>query len=174
MDLQNFFNIVSASGIGATVALIFRIFFERDKFRFEKLHEKRALVIEQLYIRIVKVEQAFVSLLKPFQGVGELFEDEKRKVAAESFNELANYLIEHRVYFDERLAQDLERLIDKFLKIFNDYDFSRTLRQYKEDKESYRKSFEVSRGAWDELSRDFPIIRQSIEKEFRKIIGIKT
>lgn len=138
----------------------------KHKTKFETLHTERANVIKEVYKRIVKTQRAFESLIKPLQLAGEPSEEEKTKLLTEEFNALANYYTENRLFFNEELAQEVDKLLKKFLDIWHQWGYARNLRQMNEPNvKEWGK-------AWDQVKDEIPPIKRTIENKFRDIIGI--
>jgi len=138
------------------------------KTKFEKLHTERALVIKEIYKKIVITQRAFISLTHPFQPAGSPSEEERAKDAAQKANELTFYFEENRIYFEEDLAIELNEFMKKLREIW--YEFNQF--EYERGNKPYRK-IEAWNKAWDKAEKDIPEIKKKIEKRFRTIIGIE-
>lgn len=131
------------------------------------MHAERANVIKEVYKRIVKTQRAFESLIRPLQLVGEPTQEEKTKQLADQFNDLSNYYAENRLFFGEELAQEIDGLLKKFMDIWHQWNYAKDLREGRTpDVKEWGR-------AWDQVKGEVPLIKESIEKGFRDIIGIE-
>jgi len=137
------------------------------KIRYEKLHSERAEVIKEVYKKIVRTNRSFHSLMNPMQWAGEPTEEEKGKKAASEINSLVDFYEENRIFFEEKLAGEIDELLKKFRDPWIQFDYSK----YKT--ESKHKDVEEWNKAWKQISEDIPVIKKLIEKRFRDIIGIE-
>jgi hypothetical protein len=138
----------------------------KHRTKFEILHAERANVIKEVYRKIVKTQRAFESLIKPMQLAGEPTEKEKTKILAYEFNGLASYYTENRLFFNEALAQEIDKLLQKFIEIWNQWGYMKDLQQIGQPNVK-----EWSK-AWDRVKDEIPPIQKAIEDKFRDIIGI--
>ncbi len=70
----------------------------RSKYKFEQIHSKRFLVIEETYVRLKIANRSFISLTNPYQGVGEKTIDQKTKDFVDFANDFFNYVDEKRIF----------------------------------------------------------------------------
>ena len=148
----------------------FKIELEKEAIKYKKqfdiLHTERAVVIKEVYKLIVRTQRAFASLMCPLQLAGEPSQEEKTKILIDKYNELATFFLENRLFFDETLALEIDRLLSKFLDIWNRWNYAKEYNSKKIPKiEEWGK-------IWDEVKDEIPKIEKSIEQKFREIIGI--
>lgn len=127
---------------------------------------QRAVVIKEVYRKIVKTYRTFSSLLCPFQPAGDPTEEEKRRIAMDEGNDLIKYFSENRIYFEEELAKDLDNLMEQFRKALRQFDYAQDV-----SKTGRRDAKEWNK-AWEQIRNEVPPIKEKIEKKFRNIIGI--
>lgn len=135
--------------------------------RYEKLHSERAEVVKEVYKKISRTYRAFHSYMCPLQLAGEPPEEEKGKKAADEANALIDYYEGNRIFFEEEVAKEIDSLLQKFRKAWNQFDYSK----YKTDKK-HRDVKEWNK-AWKKISEETPKTKELIENRFRKIIGIE-
>ena len=156
-----------ATGLWGIIHMVMRYKLEREKFVFEKLHRKRIDVIEETYKKIVDVQDKIASYMSPLQLTGEKSKEEKAREAAEAANSFMKYFFYHKIYFDKNLADKIDSLLNKYWNIWIKFQYRIEMRDLgKPDIEEWIKIFE-------ELKTDIPVLKEDIEGEFRKIIGIK-
>jgi hypothetical protein len=85
-------------------------------FEYERLHERRFVVLERLYGRLCDAHLAFVEILAPFL-VGDTVEHENRvKVADEKARMFFRYFNSKRIYFDEKLCRIIDEMTEPFAR----------------------------------------------------------
>lgn len=142
----------------------------KDRIRYEKMHNKRAEVIERLYKKIVRAYRALHSYMHIFQRTGDSTEKEKGEKAAKAANDFTDYFEENRIFIEESLAKRIDDLSKKFKEAWNNFDLSRYLRESKNSSSDYVKKWEE---AFNGIDQDANRIKKTIERKFRKIIGIE-
>lgn len=137
------------------------------QIRFAKLHETTAIVIAELYKRIEIANSDIRNYIKGWVLVGESPEEERRKEAIDSYNEMVRYFRQNAIYFDE----ETHSKVDKFIKDCKEtiFDF-----QYKEDMASKEKS---KTRIWFEIEKRFVnevgLLKEELRKAFKNILGVK-
>jgi hypothetical protein len=148
----------------------FKSSLEREAFsyqvRYEKMHAERAEVIKNLYIRIVTTERSFYDFMHIFQRGGDDDQKKKGPIAAKAANDMTEYYDKNKIFFTEKEAEKIEKLMDKFKEIWNTFESS----QFKKAQNLvYVDDWDKS---WNQIKTEIPKIRNVIEKRFRKVIGI--
>jgi len=141
-----------------------------NQTRFQILHTKRAMIIEELYRCLVQAERDAKSLIQPLQFSGEPSQEEKFTKALNSGNSLFESFECHRIYFTK---ESCER-IDHFLQGLRNalIDFQLVLNSQKSGGAAAVKSVDTWIVTWDNLQKELPPIKADIEKDFREILGI--
>lgn len=135
--------------------------------RYEKLHSERIIVIKEVYKKIVRTNKSFSSLMNPLQLVEELPEVEKGKVAAKDANELTEYYEENRIFFDEKLAEEIDSLLSEFKIAWSEFQASRISKELRDGKIMLNQWS----NAWKQIERKVPEIKKQLENKFRNILG---
>lgn len=139
---------------------------QQDIFRFSKMHERRADVVEKTYQKIYRVEKNFSSLMSPLQLSGEDLKEIKAQKAAESANDLLDYFGEHRIYFSNNLLDTMDKFLVKLREIWNDW-------KYKEDLTRADPEYVKAWGeSWRKMQEDIPDLKLKLEHDFKEIIGV--
>ncbi|MCK4631789.1 MAG: hypothetical protein KAT79_00895 [candidate division Zixibacteria bacterium] len=139
------------------------------KIRYERLQTERVDVIKEVYKKIVQVHRSIRSLLNPFQYVGQPTEQEKVIEATNKNIDLISYFEENRVFFEEKLAEDIDSLLTKFNEIWMQFEGSRNAKRDDDFKDARQRSDK----AWKQINEDVPIVKGQLENEFRGILGIE-
>jgi len=136
--------------------------------KYQKMQDERAQVIKILYQKIVKTYRSFHSYMNLLQMTGEPNQKVKGQEAAKLANEFVDYYEENKIFIDKELTESIDKLSETFRNAWLKFEKHRMVKQLKEfDLNNWEK-------AWDIISKDFPPIKEKIEHEFRRIIGIKS
>ena len=128
---------------------------------FQKLHEKRADVIGELYSLMVKSEWATNTYVNIYEKPGEKSRPEKAKDAWDALRELYRYFDLHRLYLPENVCS----LIDKYIEALWEPTRALSLSEAIDD-DSGKKWSE----SYLKTKNDLPPMKKAVEEEYRKII----
>ncbi|MDP1760252.1 MAG: hypothetical protein Q8L01_02265, partial [Candidatus Woesebacteria bacterium] len=81
-------------------------------------------------------------------------------------NDFTNFYEENRIFIDENLAKEIDKLSDVLKKAWVEFEISRF---NKTNQVSYVENWSK---AWKIILEETPIVKNKIENEFRKILGI--
>jgi len=142
--------------------------------RFSRLHEKQAEVIAELNCYIVEALWTAESFLSPMEWAGEPNKQEKYQEAMKKLVDLYRYFDKTRIYLPEHLCTTLDQLIlnvrghvTKF-GIYLRWDDSSMQDHTRKEKQ------DAWLGGWEAISKQIPLVRKSLEDEFRKLLGPTT
>jgi len=141
----------------------------RYQITYEKLHTERATVIKETYQKLVDVYKAFHSYMNPLQFAGESDIEDKQKNAVEKANDFVMYFDRNRIFFEDSLAERIDKLRDALWDCWADFALSKDLRKDRQ----HNEGLNMWRKVWDKLNTDVPKIKKEVENEFQKIIGIE-
>lgn len=88
--------------------------------RFQRLHAERAEVIKDFYGKLSLLDDTLYSTLRPFQEIGEPELKEKVQRLSEQFNDLRNYFLPKRIFFEEKLCDLIDRILEAAKVVFYD------------------------------------------------------
>jgi hypothetical protein len=94
-----------------------RLGFEHET-RYAKVYEKRAVVLEELFKRLVRANRAFTDRFRTGHLAGEPSLDEQTVKAAEAGNEFVDYFSENLLFIDESLREKVVRVNNHFLNLW--------------------------------------------------------
>ena len=143
--------------------------------RFQRLHSERAEVIKEFYARFSKLDDTLFSTLCSFQLVGEPSLKEKVSKLNDEFNELRNYFLPRRIYFNEPLCEVIDSILEIARGIFFDittYEVDPTHEEYKFNREVLQERHEFWEKARATHKDKFAAVKTTLEGEFRAILGI--
>lgn len=141
------------------------------KVRFEKLHERRDIVIATLYSRIVKFYQAidrFLDFAIILEQDDVEAEAQKLWKAVDSFK---SYSEKNRIYFSTEICQRLDNLYSAADKPTSALIVAAEYSAIDEDVKN--NLLETWQEARDALEGEVNEIRQTLESDFRELLGVK-
>lgn len=142
--------------------------------RFSRLHEKRAEVIAELYGYLVEALWEAESFLSPMDWAGEPTKKEKHAQAINKMVELYRYFDKHRIYLPPEVCDSLHLLITNVRSQVNKFGVWVRLDDRDLSGESYTKKSEAWDSGWDAIKNEVPVARESLENEFRSLLGATT
>lgn len=146
---------------------------EKEKIRFDDLHTKRGEVVGELYTKMVDFEEDMRSLVKPFQGAGEIPQDDKIKQAADSGEAFRSFYNRNRVYLPPDVCDTSEELLDEFKDVFDDFAIYRVHEQGTSAFDPSER-MEVWVEDWEKIDEDsIPELKQELEDHFRELLGVE-
>lgn len=92
--------------------------------KYSLIHQRRAEVIGELYKLLIRGIGEVAELVRVFRFADSEPLPVKKQRAADRFNELNNYFLEHRLYFDENLSERIEELITLVRESFIEFDIA--------------------------------------------------
>lgn len=144
--------------------------------RFSKLHQDRAEVIKELYIKLIELHNSMLAFTSPIQIVFNdkvKEEDERIQRVNNALNSFNTYILQNRIFFSKDIADKLDKLSKDYWNKGWDYSFIKT--QFNEGglsrevaKEYHLKSTEISKAVQENL---FELLVE-LESEFRKLLGV--
>ncbi|MGC2517898.1 MAG: hypothetical protein WA373_02165 [Burkholderiales bacterium] len=97
---------------------------------FAKLHDRRIDVIANTYARLRKLHSCVVEYVKVVEMSDERSREERRKDAADAFNELQPYFSQNQIFLPKRIADLIEKANVELLRMTNRFtlmvDIART------------------------------------------------
>lgn len=135
------------------------------QIRFAKLHEKRALVIADLYTLLVEAPAHAGQFI--FQGVRDPEQAEK---ATAKVLELYKFININRIYLPESICRLLDTFESTLRKsvLYVDIYWTRIPHP---THETMQEQSRVMREACIALDTELPALRQEVEREFRPLLG---
>jgi hypothetical protein len=143
--------------------------------RYQHLHTERAQVIRDLYDKLAALDDTLHSTLREFQATGEAPLTEKVNQLSRQFNELREYFLPRRIFFDESLC----KLVDAILEVARGIFYDITTYAVDPNHEEYsgnREALMERRGFWEKARakhrQEFPELKAKLEAQFRGLLGI--
>lgn len=143
--------------------------------RFQKLHSERGEVIKDFYAKLALLDDLLNSTLRSFQQVGETPLTAKVSQLAEKFNELREYFLPRRIFFNPAVCQLADEILDVAKGIFFDittYKVDPTDPEYEFNREVLKERHDFWEKARATHSKQFAELKTKLEGEFRSLLGI--
>jgi hypothetical protein len=145
--------------------------------RFSKLHDKRAVVIQDLYGKLVALDTAIHSVLKKFQQMGEASLEDKVREYGRLHNELNEFFLPNKLFFDTETC----RVIDELLFLSRDTYFDITTYPVNPESPEYnygpRDLLKERHEYWEKARKvfdsDIQKLKIKLEAQFRAMLGVK-
>jgi len=143
--------------------------------RFKHLHSERAETIKTLYEKLVLFDDTLHSALRQFQAGDEPSLEEKITKLSEQFNDLREYFLPKRIFFEQNICEMIDRIIETAHGVFIDIT---TLPvdpqgvQYRYDKGLLQERHQFWQQARNIHSNELRQIKKELENRFRTILGI--
>ncbi|NVK44359.1 MAG: hypothetical protein HWE39_24250 [Oceanospirillaceae bacterium] len=140
-----------------------------------QLYTKKAEVIEQLYQLMVELHMAMLELTRTFKNVSGMTEDEIKnqrdeeiRSAAQAHNKFFQFYRTKKIYLDKKACE----LIDKIKQQTSDAFTEATFRErFQTSPDKY--TFNLAKEAREKVEKDINALLETLEDEFRLIIGNK-
>lgn len=173
--MDTFFNFIeqlikTLSQIGWVFTLVAGYLFARWQFKFESIHKRRLEVIEEAYAKLKLANVSFQSLTNPVQQAGELIETEKEKDFVQKANDMFVYLNIKKLFFDSNEQKHIDAISKNFMKAWNNYRYKQDI---KNDPSERKEFMRLYKEVWDSADKEIPEIILSLEKTFKKALGLK-
>jgi hypothetical protein len=143
---------------------------EESKIRFSKLHSERAEIIKELYKKLVRMHDFLIVYFDEYNTNNT---DSNKFLTMESLMDEAttdflNFSNDNRIYFDTKLASTIKQIEDiVVLKL--------DIRKYKvsvTENNKTKLSDSESRFINQLIHEEIPCLKELLEQEFRKILGV--
>ena len=131
------------------------------QIRFSKLHGERAEVIVELYSRLYDYNWAVCAFLRNFHKT-KPDEKEFKKLDDISYK-FSDYFHKHRIYFNEDLCSKIDKIIPTLYSAYVPLEGRDSTDICL--KENWNKCAE-------NVQKQYPEIKESIDSDFRKILGV--
>lgn len=142
------------------------------QIRFAKLHEERAMVMKELYRRLVKMHKSLYTFMHPFQREGDLPMNEKQKNAGYAVWDFVTYYDDNKLYFSQTICNLIEDIYDYVKKSWREFTMFPSYEKFF-DHELENRRIQKWDIAWDKISVIVPKLMNQLENEFRKLLGVE-
>jgi len=143
--------------------------------KFQSLHTSRAEIISEFYAKLAVLDDTLQSTLRSFQLVGETTLEDKVKNLSIQFNELREYFLPKRIFFEENICLLIEKILETTKGVFFDittYPVDIKDTNYKYDRDLLKERHEFWEKAREIHKNEITSLKVELENEFRKLLGI--
>ena len=138
---------------------------------FSKLHEKRGEVIAALYSKLADVAKKGRSYTSPVEMGGEPTKQEKFAAFADSYNELVELFEHNKIYLPSETCNKLDQLLESIRSHAVEMKVGFLRGEDKHDADGQRQLMETWDKCWTFFIDHVPQVRESLESDFRQLIG---
>lgn len=139
--------------------------------RFSRLHEKRATAIAELYSLLIEALWEAESFLSPVEFVGEPSKHEKNATARNKLVDLYRHFDKHRIYLPVEQCNALQELISTVRTHVISYGNWLPYDGESLPDHARKEQHETWQRGWDAIRNQIPKARESLEAEFRALLG---
>jgi hypothetical protein len=133
--------------------------------RFSLIHQRRADVIATFYGKIARTKSVVTDLVGIFQQGGQSL-IEKKKKAADIYNDMSAYFFENRIFLPHETAEKAEKLVMAIRDVLIEFDTAQMgNNEYKPDQTGLWVQ------AFKRLRDEVPPILNELEHEFKELLG---
>ncbi len=133
--------------------------------RFSLIHQRRAEVIATLYGKIARTKSVVSDLVGIFQQGGQSLIEKKRR-AADIYNDMSSFFFENRIFLPSDTAEKAEKLIMAIRDVLIEFDTAQMGNdEYKPDQSGLWVQ------AFKRLRDEVPPILSELESEFKELLG---
>jgi hypothetical protein len=145
--------------------------------RQTSLHEKRLTIIEEMYKKLVQLDSA----MRAMTGIhlviedGEKEQQERVTKSQEAFADYNNYFLFNKLYFNKATSELLERIRKEYFSANWDFFELKRLHSFtggQISQQGQREAYEKVQDASKRIREDIPKILETLEEEFRKLLGV--
>lgn len=146
----------------------FKHALKQEQIKYSKLYDKRAGVIEKLYELLIDFDIKMGSLVSPAELVGDLPKKEKLKLAGSAGRKFVDYYAKKKIYFRKKIVDSLDEISKKFKSAWIDFTLFPITGSGNE-----KEKWEYWIKAWKTCSEKIPPLKEQLEDDFRKILGVQ-
>ena len=136
--------------------------------RFAKLHEKRALVVADLYKRFVAAYWAAHTYHQWFVPGGGPSEEDQANGALQKLHEAYRFFETNRIFLAPTLTSELDTFFERAKTLTFKAQYFASIPNKTE--ETAKHHHEARREGLDAFQKEFPVARQRLDTEFKKLI----
>jgi len=146
----------------------------KENFKFTKLHEKRFVVLENMYKSLNKAINELNKYIAPakFSPEGKTFDENENQLQSnfiEAHNNFVECFSDNRIYLEDNIIDLVENYLNEINSIYNDYAQNHFLRGFgdKVDTKIHFKAY----SAYKKVPEKIMPIKKEIEISFKELLG---
>jgi len=175
MHILEFLTEITLVIIGIIAGVVGKSIFEKRFAKFTHLHHERAEVVRKLYRHLTKLDLAFVSILKRFQGNEDGPSTKKFAHLVELHNRFNDFYQLNKVFFSADMCTKIDEfaMASKCVCVTIDaFPIDREDVSYKHNNERLKERDAVWEDARKFHENGMREMRNAIEKDFRNLLGV--
>jgi len=141
------------------------------------LHNKRLEIIEELYSKLVELNNSMAILTNPLKQTNKDFEEYEKELtenASSSYNSFNSFYQKNKIYFNENTNKIIDEILNGFHTAFWDYNqFNFYKNTGVTDREEIIKSRKKMMDSYKSVKDEIPKVRKKLEEEFRKLLSVE-
>ncbi|HDR4460012.1 TPA: hypothetical protein QCP98_000734 [Bacillus cereus] len=153
---------------------------DKYQIKFSKLHADRAVIIQDLYSKLVALESKAKDLMGPNGGINRsiprLREPEKTAKIFEdlkvSWSDLLDCYKQNRIYFSEEVCELFEDMINGIVSTTVEFFPYMPINHVQEQDISVEEKEKVDKKVVEFIYSEMPKIKRALESEFRELLGV--
>lgn len=150
----------------------FRAELQLANAKDSRLHDKRMLVLENLYQKIVSLNTALKEMTATLQFIhanAEQEEEERIKTASQAYDAFIKYYTENKIFFSLESCAQLDALRNSYFDSMQKYSSA----EFSIGSAGFRPDFGKAQVASEIVRKSIPAVMQNIEKDFRQLLGVQ-
>lgn len=145
---------------------------DKEAVKFTDLHQKRAEIIGEFYVKLAKFDQDMRLLVDPMLLRGGSSREELIDTAAESGEELRRFYLKNKIYFSVDVCETMDELLGEYREMFHDFSVAR-IHDREEALKGPKDRVEQWQENWNSLTEDdIPELKAELETQFRDLLGV--
>ncbi len=139
-----------------------------------KLYSKKSDIIENLYHKLVDLNNSMRNLTRPFRNISgkddeTIHKEEIERIvkAEQDGAEFFNFYIQNKIYFKPKICELIENLQTQFLNAHFDHSYV-----HLHGGSSSEMTFEMAKNASDKVKNTIPKLMEKVETDFRETLGV--
>ncbi len=146
--------------------------------KFTSLHQERAIVIKDLYHKIIELQSSMYNYTRKVHLVksdAKIEEKERLERVNKALSELTNFYYPNKIYFSKSITSKIDELLKEYWNTGFEFTNHLKITQYPHIYKTLNKN--NNEDQWDIISKKvetyFPPLIQELEDDFREILGVK-
>jgi len=145
--------------------------------RFSQLHQDRATIFKQLYHNLVELQSAMIDFTRRMHPViadAEKEANDRLERVNKALDNYNNFYIVNGIYFSKEILSKLKNISKQYWDKGWDFAYiSRELKSAQLSQDIYENFLGQSREISKTVDKEFTILIEELEDEFRKILGVE-
>lgn len=161
---------LTVNTITILITALLTYIFAKQRYTFEKLHDRKLVCLEEIYSKIITLEKDINKYINT-EG-GDMNNDslqkksESIKLIIKNFFDLQNFFRKKEIILDEKTNVSIQSLVALSIKVLSKLETSIVSQSLRDPSTAYKK--------WNESFQDmedkFKTLKEQLKKEFRREI----